>query len=148
MASRSFVGYGEFGFWVINEQLDLFYRLLALHIDEPAPEDVNSEAYIIRNILLLESKLGFQNFAPSGFEEVAPTESAKAIVIFAVTSLLEALNKIAKIDGPTLNLLGMSDEFVGELNPKTYIEIGNAFIDLLKGRIKTTKNDGLCIPSY
>ncbi len=82
---------------------------------------------------------------PDMLEEAVSTDNGKKVVLVAINSLLDSLSKISKkIDGPTLNLLGISE--YGDLDPNNLIEIGKAFIELIEGRVTTNSKDAGIIP--
>jgi hypothetical protein len=126
--------------------LELWLRLAALHIEDPV--ESGSIETRIRDQWLLASRGYFTGCVPIGLDEDVATPEGKKVVVDAIQSLLAALKKAPPtVDGNTLNLLGI-DGFAG--NPETWrlIEVGQAFLDLIDGKITTTAGDDAPMPGY
>ncbi len=123
------------GFWMRDGILELWLRLLALHIEEPTGE--RSPAREIRDRWLLASRGYFNGCVPVGLDDAVSTPEGRAIVVAAIESLLRAVKKApARLDHHTLNLLGFEGgEFAENLESERLIEIGEAFLALIAGDI-------------
>jgi hypothetical protein len=132
----SFVEIGGKGFWMQDSILELWLRLLALHIDDP---EVGSVGQRIRDKWLLASRGYFGGHVPTQLEAAVSTNEGKAIVLAAIESLMEALkNGPALLDHDTVNLLGFYDvNFTGALESKRLLQVGNAFTALIAGEIQS-----------
>ncbi len=137
----SFVGISGRGFWVQDSLLELWLRLLALHIDDPAESDV--AAGIIRDQWLLASRGYFSGCVPHGLEEAVSTTEGAALVRAAVGSLLEALAMAPSgLGKDVLNLMGFSGgPFTGDVATQGLIEISIAFLGLLDGDVTAGPDD-------
>jgi hypothetical protein len=85
----SFVSISDCGFWVQDSLLELWLRLLALHVEDPVGS--GAVATTIRDQWLLASRGYFGGCVPDGLDEAVSTGEGAAIVRAAVQSLLEAL---------------------------------------------------------
>jgi len=133
----SFVKIGGKGFWMRDSILELWLRLLALHIEEPG--NGGSLAREIRDNWLLASRGCFGGHVPDGLEEAVSTLEGRDIVVAAIESLMKALTKGPKLlDHGTLNLLGFEGgEFIGDVESERLIQVGDAFLALIAGRIQS-----------
>jgi hypothetical protein len=132
----------EPGFWMRDGMLELWLRLLALHLPEPTDSGEHQASLEIRNRWLLASRGYFTGCVPHSMEEACATEEGRAVVRMAISSLLAALQQAkSPLDANTLNLLGIEGgQFTAPIERKWLLEIGDAFLDLLDGRIT-------CVPS-
>jgi hypothetical protein len=144
---------GEHGFWMRDGILELWLRLLALHV--PEPSDVDSEgvhqlSHQIRNQWLLASKGFFNGCVPSDMRGAVATKEGKAIVRSAIESLRKSLvDAPPKLDKNVLNLLGFDQSagiWTGDFETHRLIETANAFLELLDGRIANTARDTSRMP--
>ncbi len=87
----TFVGIGGKGFWMADDILELWLRLLALHVEDPA--DSNSPAHVIRTNWLLASRYDFGGCVPHCIEEAVSTLEGRRVVLGAIESLRTALLK-------------------------------------------------------
>jgi hypothetical protein len=130
--STSFVSIGGNGFWMNDSILELFLRLVSLHIEDP--KEAASAAHKIRDGWLFASRGYCTGFCPVDLEEHTNTSEGKTIVLAAIESLLKALK-----DGPTtldkdvLNILGMSGEFTQNFESARLIDVGESFAALIHG---------------
>jgi hypothetical protein len=85
----SFVSISGRGFWVQDSLLELWLRLLALHIEDPA--ETGATAAAIRDQWLPASRGYFNGCVPDGLEEAISTPAGAALARAAVHSLLAAL---------------------------------------------------------
>ena len=134
----SFVEISGKGFWMRDGILELWLRLLALHLEDPARE----ETHVVRSIRdnwLLASRGYFGGHVPTELEEAVSTSEGRAAVIAAIESLTRALKKSpAKLDHGTLNVLGFeTGEFTGDIERERLLEIAQAFLDLIAGKIQS-----------
>ena len=131
----TFVSIADKGFWMRDGILELWLRLLALHIEEPTDE--GSPARKLRDGWMLASRGYFNGCIPVDLDEAVSTPDGRAIVVAAIESLMRAVKKApAKLDHHTLNLLGIEGgEFTGDLEAERLIEIGEAFLALIAGEI-------------
>src|SRR5438067_1963531 len=134
--SSTFVSIGEHGFWLRDSMLELWLRLAALHIEDPL--DSGSIETRIRDQWLIASRGCFSGHVPIRLEEDIATPEGKKVVVDAIESLLAALKKAPPtVDGNTLNLLGISG-FAGNPETRPLIDVGQAFLDLIDGKVTTT----------
>src|SRR5262245_59088645 len=104
----SFVSINDQGFWMRDSVLELWLRLLALHIEEPTEEEIVGRK--IRDEMLLASRSYFMGCIPNVLEDAVSTDEGRAIVIQAINSLLKALVKGPEmLDPGTLSLLGIEE---------------------------------------
>jgi hypothetical protein len=133
----SFVGVGQprRGFWTNDSVLEVWLRFLALHVVEPT--ESCTLAAKIRDQWLLASRGYFHGSIPNGIEEAIATQQGETIVRDAIHSLLNALKTApSKLSKDTLNIMGMADGmFCDDLSTWRLREVGNAFLDLLDGKI-------------
>jgi hypothetical protein len=138
--SRSIVNVGECGFWLTDSLLELWLRLASLHIEDPV--ESATLATKIRDQWLIASRGYFSGCVPFSLDEDIATAEGKQLVIEAILSLQKSLKRApAKIDGNTLNLLGIEGRFGGEIETWRLIEVGQAILDLVLGKITTTPSD-------
>jgi hypothetical protein len=132
----SFVEIDGKGFWMQDSILELWLRLLALHIEDPDEASVGQK---IRDKWLLASRGYFGGHVPAQLEEAVSTNEGKVIVLAAIHSLMEALTKgPALLDHGTVNLLGFGDvNFTGALESERLLQVGNAFLALIAGDIQS-----------
>lgn len=123
------------GFWMRDGVLELWLRFLALHIEDPATP--GTLATTIRDNWLLASRGYFNGCVPIALDEAVETDEGRALVRNAIQSLLSALSKgPSHISAGTLNLMGFSGgPFLRDVETRRLIEVGDAFLALLDGRI-------------
>lgn len=148
----SFVGLGSGdskdrrGFWMVDNLLELWLRLLALHIEDPV--ESGSAATKIRDQWLLASRGFFGGCVPDGLEEAVSTAEGEALTRAAIRSLLDALGAApSELNKDILNLMGFSGgSFTGDIETWRLIEVGQAFLDLLDGKITSGPSDTTFMP--
>jgi hypothetical protein len=141
----TFVGIGDRGFWMQDSILELWLRFLALHIKDPV--ESGSLATEIRDLWLLASRGYFMGCVPDGLEEAVSTPEGERLVRSAIHSLLDALALgEVPLNKDVLNLMGMADEFTIDIARWRFVEIGQAFLDLLDGKIETESMDSSFMP--
>jgi len=123
------------GFWMQDWCLELWLRLLALHLPEPTDSGEHAATTMIRDQWLSSSK----GCCIGGvLEDAGATPEGRDVVRIAVNSLLVDLNRqSAPLDPATLNLLGMEGSWGEPVDRQPLREVGQAFLDLLDGKIKT-----------
>ena len=116
--------------------LELWLRLLALHLPEPTNGGEHQATPTVRDRWLLASRGYFNGCIPHGMEDACVTDEGRAVVRLAIDSLLAALQRTkTPLDADTLNLLGIEGQFTGPIERKWLQEVGYAFLDLLDGKI-------------
>ena len=123
------------GFWLTDGILELWLRFLALHIEDPTI--CGSVATKIRDQWLLASRGYFNGCVPHEMEDAVATAEGAQLVRNAVHALLDALSKgPTQLSAATLNLMGISSgRFVHDIDAWRLVEISQAFLDLLDGKI-------------
>ena len=135
----------EIGFWMRDGILELWLRLLALHLPE-SPEN-HSMGYEIRRNWLLASGVHFGGCVPHELHLATATEEGRKLVRMAIVSLMQRLAKApATLNGPTLDLLGMEGTFANEFETWRLIEVGDAFLNLLDGKLECTVKSTAFMP--
>ena len=130
----SFVHIGEKGFWMQDSILEVWLRLLALHIEDG---DEGSIGRKIRDGWLLASRGYFIGCVPHGLEDAVSTSEGREIVLAAIDSLMQALRKGPReLDHATLNILGFYEtQFAQNFEAARLLEVGEAFKALIAGQI-------------
>ena len=129
----------DHGFWMSDAMLELWLRLLALHLPEPTGDGEHQASLTIRNKWLLASRGYFMGCIPHGMNGLSATEAGRAVVRLAIASLLDTLQTSENpLDADTLNLLGIAGTFTKPIERQWLREIGWAFLDLLDGKITDT----------
>jgi hypothetical protein len=127
----------EVGFWMRDAVLELWLRLLALHLDEP--EQADSPAAVTRNQWLVASRYGCVGAVPHGLEEATATDEGLALVKAAVASLDRILRQTTdSLSAQMLNLLGFAGEWDRAVDPADLRDVARAFIDLLDFNVQST----------
>ncbi len=144
---------GEHGFWMRDSILELWLRLLLLHIPEPADADsetVHRVSRQIRDNWLLASKGYFIGCVPSDVENAVSTPEGLAVVRSAIDSLRKSLVKMpSTLDKNVLNLLGFDPRgliWVDDFETRRLIETADAFSELLEGKILDTARSTTRMP--
>jgi hypothetical protein len=78
----------EPGFWMRDSMLDLWLRLLALHLPEPTDSGEHQATLDIRNRWLLASRGYFIGCVPHDMEDACATKAGRDVVRIAIDSLL------------------------------------------------------------
>lgn len=128
------------GFWMSDSVLELWLRLLSLHLPEPNDLGENQATPEIRNRWLLASRGYFSGCVPHDMEFACSTAEGSAAVRCAIESLMESLSQSdVPLDADTINLLGIEGgTFSGAIERQVLREVGFAFLDLLDGKIHGT----------
>lgn len=144
----TFVGLGEprRGFWMTDSMLELWLRLLALHVEDPVEPGLMAAK--IRDQWLLASRGFFTGCVPDGLAEAVATPEGEALVRDAIQSLLVALRAVAgQLDKNVLNILGFAGgEFTADIPKWRLIEVGQAYLALLDGQITASPGDTSFMP--
>jgi hypothetical protein len=132
----------EPGFWMRDGMLELWLRLLALHLPEPTDRGEHQATRKIRNQWLLASRGYFGGCVPHGMEDACATQEGRAVVRRAIDSLVAALQQTeTPLDADTLKLLGIEGgQFTAPIERQWLQDIGQAFLDLLDGKVS-------CVPA-
>jgi hypothetical protein len=137
----------EPGFWMQDGMLELWLRLLALHLPEPTDRGEHQATIEIRNRWLLASRGYFGGCVPHHMEEACSTQPGRDAVRIAISSLLTALDRAPKpLDPDTLDLLGVEGIRFATIERRSLQEIGQAFLDLLDGKITCTASSTEVMP--
>ncbi len=144
---------GEHGFWMRDSILELWLRLLALHIPEPTTEDsetVDRASRQIRDKWLLASKGYFIGCVPTGLQDAFKSSERRAIVRSAIDSLRAALVKMPPtLDKNVLNLLGFDPRgliWMQNFEACRLIDTADAFLELLEGKVLDTASSTARMP--
>lgn len=142
----TFVGIGDRGFWMRDSMLELWLRLLALHVEDPV--ESGTVATKIRDQWLLASRGFFNGCVPDGLEEAVSTPEGEVLVRAAIHSLLEALRAApGRLNKDVLNLMGfIGGTFTADVETRRLVEVGHAYLDLLDGKITTGPGDTSFMP--
>ena len=144
----TFVGLGETrrGFWMSDGVLELWLRFLALHVEDPV--ESGSLATKIRDQWLLASRGFFSGCVPEGLEEAVSTPEGDKLVRAAIGSLLEALRSAPPhLGNGVLNLMGFTGgEFTADIETWRLVEVGQAYLALLDGKITAGPSDSSFMP--
>lgn len=127
--------------------LELWLRLLALHLPEPTDSGEHLATLKIRNQWLLGSRGYFGGCIPHGMEHACATQEGRIVVRTAIDSLLVALHHVpTPLDADTLNLLGVEGIQFASIERTWLQDIGHAFLDLLDGQITCTASSTDVMP--
>src|SRR5262249_11537558 len=109
----------EPGFWMHDGMLELWLRLLALHLPEPTDSGETQATPEIRNLWQLASRGYFVGCVPHGMEDACATQEGRAVVRMAIDSLVAALGQAeTPLDADTRNLLGIEGWFTAPIERK------------------------------
>jgi hypothetical protein len=139
---------GEHQIRIHDPELELWLRLLALHIDPTSEPD--SPAAGIRRQWLVACCGAFNGVVPDCLDEFAAEPEAKEIVRAAVQSLLRSLEMTrGRLSAEFVNLLNLNGRWRAEreLNREYYLQLGRAFLDLIDGKPATTPTAPSFLPS-
>jgi len=146
----SFVNTGDNGFWINDSLLELWLRLLSLHIEEPGDQDPADEKLLkteIRNNWLLQSRGYFTGSVSVELDNYIKSSTGIKIVKDAISSLMEALSQSPdKLSKGVINLLGIDGSYQHDIETWRLVEVGRAFIDLIDGKIHSKSNNSDFMP--
>ena len=141
----TFVRVGGCGFWMRDGILELWLRLLALHLEDPV--ESGTIATQIRDQWLIASRGYCSGCVPVGLDEAVSTAEGARLVRTAIESLLADLATAPKTIGPAaFNLMGMTGTFVDDIETARLSEVGRAFLDLIDGKITAGPADSAVMP--
>ena len=141
----TFVEINRKGFWLKDGLLELWLRFVSLHIEDSPDE--HSEEHQIRDQWLLASRGIFTGCVPIGLGEAVSTETGRNIVINAIDSLLALLKDSPdELNKDVLNLLGMSGKYMNDIKTYRLIEVSEAILDLIDGKIGSDSSDTSFMP--
>jgi hypothetical protein len=141
----TFVSIGGRGFWINDGILELWLRLLALHVEDPV--ESGSLATNIRDQWLLASRGFCTGCVPQGLEEAVSTPEGEARVRAAIRSLLDDLKSAPSyLSKGELNLMGFAVTFLDDIEKWRLVEVGRAYLDLLDGQITSGPSDASFMP--
>ncbi len=130
-----------------DSMLELWLRLLALHLPEPNDYGEHESTTEIRNRWLLASRGYFTGFVPHSMEFACSTPENRAVVELSIKSLMSALeNSSSVLNADVLNLLGNEGCEFNEVDRDRLLDIGYAFIDLMNGQIDATAHSTEIMP--
>jgi hypothetical protein len=141
----TFVNIDGRGFWMSDSVLELWLRLLALHLEDTV--ESGTVATKIRDQWLLASRGYFNGSVPAGLDEAISTSEGAALVRAAIHSLLQALAEApSHLGKDVFNLMGFSGSFMRDIETQRLVEVGRAFLDLLDGKITAGPSDSSFMP--
>lgn len=140
----SFVSIDRRGFWSRDSMLELFLRMLALHIEDPV--EATDPAAIIRNNMLLQSRGYFGGSVHAGLGDAVQLPGGAELVRNAIEALDKALSNLNALDAGILNSLGFSGEFTQSVETWRLREMGRAWLALMDGRITLGPGDSYPMP--
>jgi hypothetical protein len=125
---------------------ELWLRLLALHVEDPV--EPGSLATRIREQWLLASRGLVNGCVPEGLADAVSTPEGERLVRTAIHSLVDDLDAAPScLNKDVLNLLGfIGGEFAADLETWRLIEVGDAYLDLLDGKITAGPSDASFMP--
>ena len=141
-----FVGISDRGFWIRDSVLELWLRFLAMHIEDPV--ESGSMATRSRDQWLLASRGFFNGCVPEGLEEAVSIPEGEALARAAIHSLLGALERApTRLNKDVLNLMGFTGgAFTADVETRRLVEVGQAYLDLLDGKITAGPSDTSFMP--
>lgn len=123
------------GFWMRDWMLELWLRLLALNLKEPAPDskfEIN-----IRDQWLLASCGGFGGCVPHDLEDITETPEGLNFVKDAITILSNRLSEGNQpLPSSALNLLGLG-RWTIDIEMDVLRDVASAFDDLVNFRVSS-----------
>ena len=141
----AFVAIGAHGFWSRDGVLEIWLRLLALHLDQTTTP--GSTIGAIRDRFLLASTGLFNGCVPHGLDEAIATPVGANAVRSANAALLAKMEAAPfAISSKALALLGISGIFSADVATSDLVDIGHALHDLLDGTIVWTADDAPVFP--
>jgi len=127
------------GFWMRDSMLELWLRLLALHLPEPRDEGTFDATRAIRSQWLLASRGYFSGCVPHALPEAGSSAAGREVMRIAIGNLLEELGRSrSPIEPAFISLLGCDRGWRTPVERQSLEDVGRAFLDLLDGRISST----------
>lgn len=142
---------GEHGFWMADGVLELWLRLLALHLPEVTDHDneiVHRVTREIRDRWLLASKGYFNGCVPVDLEFALATDEGKNVVVAGIHSLRMALSQHpSKISRHAINLMNFEGiVWTEDFDAWRLVEVADAFLELIAGKITDTARSTARMP--
>jgi hypothetical protein len=136
------------GFWMNDGMLEIWLRLLSLHLPEPGDHGDSSATIEIRNRWLFASRGYCMGCVPHDMGFACSTEEGRNVVRSAIRSLLADLERSTQpLDPHTLNLFGFEDPYFSKPIDRTWlIDIGHVFLDLMDGKIDSFASSSEIMP--
>ncbi len=137
------------GFWMEDGKLEVWLRLLALHIPEPSDHDsieYRNESYEIRNQWLLASKGYFGGWVPHALEDFFLLPHGREIITLAMLSLRGEINHMTSPF--TLEIMSLiGGEHGGTtVTKEQLIDIDDGWNDLIAEKIIATASSTARMP--
>ncbi|MFD1986181.1 hypothetical protein ACFSOZ_27425 [Mesorhizobium newzealandense] len=141
----SFVAIGDKGFWMQDSVLSLWLRLLALNLE--SKPDRADPVMLLRDEWLWQSETEIVGTMDAHLDGAAGDAATKAAVVAAIERLLKALSRHGdELPASTMNLLGFTNSWGLDYQTKGLVEVGNAFLALLAGKIDSEANSTEFMP--
>ncbi|MCI5078345.1 hypothetical protein [Oricola sp.] len=135
----SFVGIDEKGFWMRDGLLCMWLRLVAVQIRCGANGD--DPLTRLRNEWMYQSQIELNGLVSVDLETIAGNDVAEDELCDAIRRVMTCMRALgAEISVETQNLLGVHGWSV-PVKTSRFIEIGEAFLDLIHGRITSTAHN-------
>lgn len=140
---------GEHGFWAIDGWLELYMRLLLLHLEDSP--DRHSPCHMIREQWHLASSGRFSGSVPIFVDGVSSTLEGVRLMLTAIASLSRGLEHAPPIlDKQVIRLLWdqQYDRPLPEIvETSKLVEISEALVKLIKGEMGSTASDKVYVPA-
>ena len=138
----TFVSLNKKGFWIKDGVLEVWLRFLSLHLEDPATENDHKIITPIRNQWLLASRGYFNGCVPISLDEDLQTEKGKEIIVRTIHDFLKTLDTAPEeLNKDVLNLMGIEGKFCGDFDTWRLIEVSEAFLDLIEGKIQSDPSE-------
>ncbi len=132
-----------FGFWMRDSVLELWLRLVALHIEDPAEPGL---ANTIRDQWLLASRGFFNGHVPHGLEEFGNMPEGRRIAEQAIATFDRYLATLDEtLDARFVALIGCG-AWERDVEVWRLKEINRAMLDLLEGKIRLDPSSTVFMP--
>jgi hypothetical protein len=139
----TFVDIADHGFWMRDSSLELWLRMLAMHIEDPPQRGLENE---IRDQWLVASRGICTGCVPHLLSTYAANPAGQKVVRNAIHSLMSALREGPEyLSKDTLNVLKF--EWGRDVERDSLLELGQAFLDLLDGKITSGAESTAFMPT-
>ncbi|PQO42412.1 hypothetical protein [Blastopirellula marina] len=147
--STSFVSFdGEHGFWSADRWLELYLRLLLLHLED-APNQ-RSPCHAIREKWHVASSGACSGWVPVFVDDVKASLEGVRLMLNAIASLSRGLEQAPpKLDKRVIRLLWGEQydrPWPDEVETSSLVEISEALVKLIKGEMTSTAADEVYVP--
>ena len=145
----SFVSFdGEHGFWSADRWLELYLRLLLLHLEDSP--DRRSPCHAIREQWHVASSGACGGWVPVFVDEVKLSLEGVRLMLNAIASLSRGLEQVPPtLDKRVIRLL-WDDQYdrpwPDEVETRGLVEISEALVKLIKGEMASTAADEVYVP--